>query len=243
MENTIKNKIFQIKHFGYLAFILLLISCSVVYAADKSGLKQGDVTTDGLTVVKSDRFTEIQIKKNVDWSQYTKYEISPVEVSFRKNWKQDYNRNQQILSQQVTDKDMTRIRKTMAKIVYEELNKALQKKGDLTKTDHADSKTLLFKPRIINLDIYAPDVGNSPSISRSYVRQAGKATLFLEVYDAVSGEILGRWVDTREDPDRGFFEWANRVTNADRTRLVVRSWANRLVEGLDNLEAGKYIKK
>jgi hypothetical protein len=139
---------------------------------------------------------------------------------------------------QVTDEDMTRIRESMEKIVYKEFDSALQEKGGLTKVDQADSSTLLFKPKIINLDVYAPDVDSS-YISRSYVRQAGRATLFLEVYDAVSGEILSRWVDTREDTDRGYFDWANRITNADRAIQVVRAWAKRLVEGLDDLRAAK----
>jgi len=120
----------------------------------------------------------------------------------------------------------------MGKMVYEEFDSALQKEGGLTKVDQADSNTLIFKPKIINLNVYAPDF-DSAYISRSYVRQAGRATLFLEVYDAVSGEILSRWVDTREDPDRGYFDWANRITNAVRAKLVVRAWAKRLVEGLD----------
>ena len=131
---------------------------------------------------------------------------------------------------------MTRIRESMGKIVYEEFDSALQKKGGLIKVDQADSNTLIFKPMIINLDVYAPDV-DSPGISNTYIRQAGRATLFLEVHDAVSGEILARWVDTREDPDRGYFDWANRITNIERATLVVRAWAKRLVEGLDDLKA------
>lgn len=235
MKNKINNKYFQLRYIGYLIPVFLLVSVNIAFAASKNS----DVTTDGLTIIKSTRFTKTEIKKGVKWSEYTKYEISPVEVSFRANWKQDYNQNQRGLTQQVTDKDMERIRKTMEKIAYEELDKALQKKGNLTKVDTADSNTLLFKPKVINLDIYAPDVQNSPSVTRSYVRQTGKATLFLEVYDSVSGAILGRWVDTRYDPDRGYFDWANRVTNNERMRLVIRSWADRLVEGLNKLEASK----
>jgi len=45
---------------------------------------------------------------------------------------------------------MARIRETMGKIVYDEFNEALQKKGGLTKVDQADSTTLLFKPMVIN---------------------------------------------------------------------------------------------
>jgi hypothetical protein len=239
MKNLVKNRIFQFKHVRLLILMLILIGGSITFAADEGDSKKGDLTTDGLTVVKSTANTETQTKKGVSWSEYTKFQITPVDVSFRKNWKRDYNREQRSISGQVTDKDIAKIKESMAKIVYEEFDKALQKKGGLTKVDQADSKTLLFKPTIINLDVYAPDAQNSPVISKAYIRQAGRATLFLEVHDAVSGEILARWVDTREDPDRGYFEWANRITNIERAKIVVGGWARRLVEGLDNLKAVK----
>jgi hypothetical protein len=239
MKNQNLNILFKMRYIGCLISILILVSGSLAFAADEGGVKKGDITTDGLTIMQSSRFTETEIKKGINWSGYTKYQIAPVEVSFRKDWKNDYNRDQKSLSLRVTDKDMARIRKTMGKIIREELDRALQKKGNLTESDKADANTLLFKPRIINLDIYAPDIESSPYPNRSYVRQVGKATLFLEAYDSVSGEILGRWVDTREDPDRGYFDWANRITNNERMRLIMRRWADRLVEGLDHLEAGK----
>jgi len=232
MKKLENSQVFKFRHISLLIFILTLMSGCATFGADEGDLRKGDVTTDGLTVIKSTRHTEKQIKDGVDWSEYTKYQITRVEVSFRKNWKRDYNMSQRALSMQVTDEDMARIRESMGKMVYEEFDSALQKEGGLTKVDQADSNTLIFKPKIINLNVYAPDF-DSAYISRSYVRQAGRATLFLEVYDAVSGEILSRWVDTREDPDRGYFDWANRITNAVRAKLVVRAWAKRLVEGLD----------
>jgi hypothetical protein len=238
MENLFCSRLLKLKFTGYLILALLLSGFSIAFAADKDTLNKGDTTTDGLTITKSTRVTQTEIKKGIVWSEYTKYKITPVEVSFRKNWQKDHNQRQVSLSQQVTEKDMAGIRESIGKIAYEELDKALQKKGNLTKTDTDDSKTLLFKFKVINLDIYAPEVLSS-QLTIHYIRQAGKATLFLEVYDAVSGEILGRWVDTREDPDRGYFDWANRITNNERMRIVIITWANRLVEGLDKLEAEK----
>jgi len=234
MKKPARNQIIQFKNIVYLAFILLLI-CGCISCASKGQFNKGDVTTDGLTAMKSTRFTEAQIKNGVNWSEYTKYLITPVEVDFVKNWKRDQNRNRGI-SGQVTDKDMARIRESMGKLVYEEFDKALQEKSGLTKVNEPDSSTLLFKPVIINLDVYAPDI---PSTSRSYtyIRQAGRATLFLEIHDAVSGELLARWVDTREDPDRGYTEWATRITNESRAKHIVSNWSRRLVEGLDNLRA------
>jgi hypothetical protein len=237
MEKIINNRLLPFKHINCLMLVLLLVGGGITLAGEGK-LNKGDVTNDGLTVMKSTGFTEMQIKSGITWAEYTKYQISPVEVSFRKNWKRDYNRDQKSLAAQVTDEDMARIKETMGKIVFEEFDKALQEKGGFIKADQADSNTLLFKPRIIDLDVYAPDVQNSSVISKSYIRQAGRATLFLEVFDAVSGEIIGRWIDTREDPDRGYYDWANRITNAERARLVVNLWVKRLIEGLENLKAG-----
>jgi len=233
----IKNTyVIQFRYLGLLILILALISGCATFGAGEGGSKKGDVTTDGLTIVESTRHKEKQIKEGVDWSEYTKYQINPVEVSFRKNWKRDYNISRRSLSKQVTDEDMTRMRETMGKIVYEEFDHALQEKGGLTKVDEADSNTMIFRPKVIDLDVYAPDIDSS-YISRSYVRQAGRATLFLEVHDAVSGEILARWVDSRTDPDRGYFDWANRITNTERAKVVAHTWAKRLVEGLEELKA------
>ena len=238
MNNFTNNKVCRFNCIGYLISVLLLISVSIALAADDVVLKKGDVTVDGLTVTKAARMTEIQIKNEVDWSEYTKYQITPVEVSFKRDWKRDYNRKQRSVSARVTDKDMARIKETMAEIVYKEFDSALQKKGGLTKADEVDSNTLLFKPRIINLDVYAPDISR-PGRTTTYIRRAGRGTLFLEIYDAVSGEILARWVDTREDQDRGYLDWANRITNIYRATIVVRSWTERLLEGMDELKAVK----
>jgi hypothetical protein len=42
-----------------------------------------------------------------------------------------------------------------------------------------------------------------PGRSHTYSREAGEATLVLEVKDSLSGELLGRAVDERETSDMG----------------------------------------
>lgn len=60
----------------------------------------------------------------------------------------------------------------------------------------ADSSddVLILHPAIIDLDITPPDIP-VPGRSTTYVASAGAATLYLELYDSVSGEILARVVD------------------------------------------------
>lgn len=127
MKNQYDNRLFQLRFIGYLISAILLVVGGIAFAADEGVLKKGDMTTDGLTITKATRLTQTEIKKGISWSEYTKYRITPVEVSFRKNWQKDHNESQMSLSQQVTEKDMAGIRESIGKIAYEELDKALQK--------------------------------------------------------------------------------------------------------------------
>ena len=149
MKNFLKKQVYGFKPIGYLVFGLLLIIGGTAVAADDAGLTKGDLTVDGLTVMKSSRMTEIQTKNGVDWSEYTKYQITPVEVSFKRNWKRDYNRDQRVLSAKVTDKDMARIKETTAKIVYEEFDSALQKKGGFSSRKKAIPTRAVSRFRIL----------------------------------------------------------------------------------------------
>jgi hypothetical protein len=99
--------------------------------------------------------------------------------------------------------------------------------------EHATSGTLLLKPSIIDLGINAPDI-MSVTRKKTYVKEAGQATLFLEIYDAVSGEILARIIDTKIVGDNnGFHHWANRITNSADAKRVIKKWARDLREKFD----------
>ena len=71
MKNPIYNQVFHFKRFSGLFLLIILISGGIAFGAGGDNLKKGDVTTDGLTVIKSTRLTETQIKKDVNWSEYT----------------------------------------------------------------------------------------------------------------------------------------------------------------------------
>lgn len=196
----------------------------------------GDLTFDGLTVKKVSRSSETQVKEGVDWDGYTSYQLAPAEVSFRENWKRDYNREERDLSMKVSDKDMVRIKNGVAKIVDDKFDDALKDKAGLEKVSQPDASTLLLKPVVVNLDVTAPDI-NSATRTTTYVRSAGSATLVLEVYDAVSGGILARYMDAREDPENGYADWANRASNKAAANQMASRWAKNMVEGLDKLRA------
>ena len=90
---------------------------------------------------------------------------------------------------------------------------------------------LLIRPNIVNLNITSPDV-SSPSMTRYYSASAGSMTLYLELIDAETSEVLVRAYDSKADPD-SFVNYANKITNRQAADRMLRNWATRLREAMD----------
>ena len=86
-------------------------------------------------------------------------------------------------------------------------------------------------PNIVNLDVTSPDL-NSPSMSRSYSASAGAMTLYLELIDAETSEVLMRAYDSKADPDSSV-NYANRITNRQAADRMLKDWATRLRAAMD----------
>jgi hypothetical protein len=103
--------------------------------------------------------------------------------------------------------------------------------------------TLRVSPGLANVYINAPDTSMStPGRSTTYTTQgAGSMTLVMELRDAPTGQLLGRVIDQKAGTDTGWAQVTNSVTNSADFRRIVRSWAQRLVKGLDTVN-GKTTK-
>ncbi len=194
--------------------------------------QQGTVSHDGLLTVKSEKGTQIQIKQDLDWGMYDNVIIDRSHVAFAQNWARDYNRNHR--SGRVRETDMDQIRERMSNIVNESVTARFTNAPGISVTSQANDNTLLIKPNVINLDVKAPDLGMT-GINRTYTRSAGSLTMFLEIYDATTGEILARWVEDLEDREDMYLEWTNRVTNTADARRVINRWADEFVAGFNAL--------
>ena len=58
-------------------------------------------------------------------------------------------------------------------------------------------------------------------------------TLLLELVDGTTGEVLARARDRQEGRDMGRLQWTNSVTNKAEADRILKSWAQRLRDGLD----------
>ena len=115
----------------------------------------------------------------------------------------------------------------------------MTKKGFVVVSEPGDD-VLHLTPEVANLYINAPDV-NGPTMSRTYVMEAGEGTLVLEARDSQTNTILGRVLDARETRSSGGMQFSNQATNVNDFRALVNTWATIFVKGLDELKANSPV--
>jgi len=193
-----------------------------------------EFTHDGLQRVIDSKAAVAYVKPDADFSRYDRFMILDCYVSFKKDWQKDYNRDQSSLSSRVTDKDMERMRSDMAETFREVFVEELTENDGYELVDEPAVDVLLIRPAIIDLAASAPDT-RSAGRSYTFVDSTGAATLFIELYDSVSGEILARAVDRKADRSHGTMQWANRASNRQDAKRILRTWAGWLRERLDEI--------
>ena len=127
--------------------------------------------------------------------------------------------------------DMERMKSGLAELFHDVFSEELAE-GGYELTEETADDVLLIRPAIINLDVTAPDV-QSATRSYQYAESAGEMTLYVELYDAVTGALLAKAMDRKRDRDRGYFQWQSRVTNTSAAKRILKSWAETLREALD----------
>jgi len=193
-----------------------------------------DITHDGLERVQSENVAVVYRLPGADFSQYKRVAIADCEVAFRKNWQRDHSS----AGARVSSSQMERIKQAIAddfRIIFSD---ELQKNGGYEVVSELGEDVLVLRPAIVNLDVAAPDT-MSAGRSRSYATTAGEMTLYLELYDGFSGEILGRVVDRQRGRDPGFMQWQTGVSNKAEADRMLRKWAVLARKGLDRVHAGK----
>ena len=203
---------------GFFSFlsIALLAAC----AANKPSLPP--VSADGLHLVPDSKLAAVYMKPGADLSQYSKIALLDTYVSFAKNWKRDHN-EEAAFGEQVSDKDMQKIRKNVSAEFTREMTKVLTKDGR-EMVAKGGTGVLILRPAIINLQITQPDL-MTPGMQTTFVASAGSMTLYMELLDGKTGDLIARVIDPEAASDGGMAQIANSVTNmADFDRIVQR-WA------------------
>ena len=63
-------------------------------------------------------------------------------------------------------------------------------------------------------------------------------TLYLELFDSVTDDLIAKALDLQTDRDTGYFQWQTRVTNRAAANRILTVWASVLKDGLDKVHGG-----
>ncbi len=188
-------------------------------------------TYDGLVRVPDSKVAVAYIDPEADFSVYDKVMIVDCFVAFRKDWQRDQTRTGSHV--RVTSSDMERIKAATAELFREVFTEKLSEEGGYEIVEEAGDDVLLVRPAIIDLDVTAPDT-QSAGRTRTYTTTSGAATLYVELYDSVSGDILARAADRQTTRSIGYtLSYTNRVTNRADAKRMLGIWADLLRAALD----------
>jgi len=208
-----------------LALVLLITSGTLAAREDELP----EVTLDGLHRVHDSRLAIVYAEPDADLGQYNRVLLLDAFVAFKKSWERD-QRTAGVSSSRVTSKDIENMKSTLSREFQSVFQTALEKGGyEVVNTPGED--VLLIRPAIINLDVNAPD---TPRAGRSttFTSSAGEMTLYVELYDSVTGDLIAKALDRRVD-NQIYYTWTNAVTNKKAAEKILNGWASILLEALN----------
>lgn len=217
---------------GITAAAALLVSSLLLVVAPRTlAEEEGDVmrTFDNLVAVEDTTLAMAYIDPDADFSVFKSVALLEPYVAFRSNWQRDQNRSR---TRNISSRDMDRIKEDVATLFERVFTERLEEAG-YTVVNTAGDDVLVVRPAIIDLDITAPDT-RTAGRSRTFTASSGAATLYVQLFDSYSGDILGRAADRRVvRSGAGHLSWSNSVTNSADARRMLGRWADTLIGFLD----------
>lgn len=188
-----------------------------------------EYTVEGLKLVPGTKnIAVVWAEVGADLAQYDRVYLVEPYVAFKKNWQRDQNRSSSL---RVSSSDMDRIKIGLKELFMEVFTEELET-GGYTLTNERAEDVLIVKPAIIDLNVNAPDV-KSAGRSTTYVTSAGSMTLYMELYDSETDDLLAKAMDPAADRDDGFMQWQTGPANRAAAKRLMKPWAEALRKGLD----------
>lgn len=213
--------------------LLSAASAAIVLCGSPAHAQNPPAEWDGLVRVESRHFDAVYLAPGADFGPYTKVMLDPTEVSFKRNWLRDYNRDARGLNNRMSEDEAREILST-AQSGFQDVFREVYAQRGIQVVNEPGPDVLRLRTAVTNLDVAAPDL-MTPGRTSTYAREAGEATIVLEVRDSMSGAILGRGVDRREAGENSFVLRRSRVTNRSDFQRMFRSWAELSAQALERL--------
>jgi len=210
-----------------LALTITALTSVTTFAKAKTEIPE--YTVEGLKLVPNTKdIALVWAEPGANLAQYERVFLVEPYVAFKKNWRRDQNRSS---ATRITTTDMDRIKVKVKDVFMEVFTEILEEGGYTLATERAED-VLIIKPAIIDLDPNAPDILTAGR-SSSFASSAGSMTLYMELYDAETDDLLAKALDPTADRDRGFMQWQTGPANRAAAKRMMKPWAEALRKGLD----------
>jgi hypothetical protein len=216
------------------SFVSLLVTACVLWVGVQPVSARDElpsVTTDGLVRVKGSEMNVVYAAEGIDLGIYDKVLFTEVAVAFKKNWQRDQNRFD---SFKVRDRDVQRIRTELAELFKDVFNEQLAADGHVLASAPAED-VLVVRPAIFNLDVTAPST-SGPSRVYQFSESAGEMSLYLELYDSLTGDILLKAIDRKRDRSGTGMSWNTSISNRVAAEKMLKGWAKLLSSALSEAQ-------
>jgi len=205
----------------------LVAGCTVLLSLCFTSAAMSDtppaVSPEGLHLVKTPGIAVVYVKPGASLKAYDKFAILDCPVTFKEGWQREM---QDDYDNPISDEQLTRIEGELSaefkKVFVSELEA-----GGFQLSTTAAPDVLVLRPAIINLTIAAPENMADPS-EQVFATSAGQMTLYLELYDSVTSELLARVIDPEAASDYGAFAWQSGVDNYAAADAIMKKWSDTL---------------
>jgi len=211
--------------------ILSLLCISMMFSSNISAAKKEppEVTVDGLHRVANTHMALVYAQPGADLSRYDRIYLLPAKVAFVKNWLKSQN---SIPDQTVRKEDMERIKADLANLFNEAFKQELQNNGGYVLVEGVAEDVLLVHPAIVDLRVNSPDTPGTRN-QRSAIESVGSMTLYMELIDSVTGDVLVKAMDNKYDRTRVRAYERNETRNEAAATEMLAEWAKLLRKALD----------
>jgi hypothetical protein len=216
-----------IKYVGVAVLLAAPIFLTSAFATPK-GDSENVMSYDGLKKISVRGVDLAYARPGATLAGYTRVMLDPIDVAFHKDW--NPTRAQSRIKLSADERE--NIRTGVAKIVYDEFVRELQNKSGYQVVSEAGPDVLRVKAHIVNLFVNAPDT-KTAAPTRTFTVSAGEMTIFAELFDSETGEVLARVADRRTARRAGTLTLSNSVVNAEEARSIASAWARILRDALD----------
>jgi hypothetical protein len=199
-----------------------------------------EVTEDGLHRVDTASMAVVYAEPGASLAVYNKIMLLEPKVAFKKNWERDLRAGSVSKLSTSSRVNTTRIKQELAAEFTTVFTEKLISAGYEIVTEAGDD-VLQVSPAIVNLSINAPETVGAGRTNQ-YVTSAGEMTLFIELYDSVTGDLIAKAVDRQVDKEYNrMYTWANSSTNKVAADLILNGWADILVAALNEAKTSAVV--